>query len=152
MAHLEHGGVGKDLETYLEGADLTDGQRRRLRLLKDVEGWICERVEELCSTSSVEVTDVGVLVVAAEAQHLLFDAEIGPPAASVIVGHRHKVREFLLSALPPEPNGPDPYIDLVVPAPAQCIRILIVDGESLTVLSYGTFVTIRMHPSEIPEA
>jgi len=75
------------------------------------------------------------------------------PSVSVILGQRERLHAFLHSVLPPSEDAPfDPYMDLRDPAPARCVRVLIVDHESLTVMSYGTFVTLRLDISEMPEA
>lgn len=75
------------------------------------------------------------------------------PSVSVILGHRERLHAFLHSVLPPTDDAPfDPYMDLRDPAPARCVRVLIVDHESLTVMSYGTFVTLRLDVSQMPEA
>ncbi len=75
------------------------------------------------------------------------------PSVSVILGHRERLHAFLHSVLPPSDDAPfDPYMDLRDPAPARCVRVLIVDHESLTVMSYGTFVTLRLDVSQMPQA
>jgi len=71
----------------------------------------------------------------------------------VILGHRDKLHAFLHAMLPPVEDAPfDPYADLLEPATARCVRVLIVDHESLTVMSYGTFVTVSMDASRMPQA
>jgi hypothetical protein len=138
----------------IEGLDeaLTEGQRRRIALFKSLESGICSRVEQLCVTSSVEVTGVAVLVVSAEAYPLVFDADESP-GASVVLGHRERVYAFLKSALPPADDAPfDPYADLLEPAPSQCVRVLVVDDESLTIMCYGSFLTVRLDDDDIPKA
>jgi hypothetical protein len=135
-----------------DGEPLTEGQRRRIALFKNLESGICSRVEQLCVTSSVEVTDVAVLVVSPEAYPLVFDAAESP-GASVVLGHRERLYAFLRSALPPAEDAPfDPYADLLEPAPSQCVRVLVVDDESLTIMSYGTFLTVRVDEDDIPRA
>jgi hypothetical protein len=137
----------------LEAASLTDGQRRRIQLLKNVEPGVCARIEQICTSTTIEVTDVAVLVVAAEAHAIVFSDQEPCVGTSVVVGHREKVREFLNAVLPPgETVAIDPYEDLLSPAPHQCVRVLIIDAESLTVLSYGTFVTVRIQGSDVPDA
>jgi hypothetical protein len=144
--------VHESFEALLTEGSLTDGQRRRLGLFRTVESGVCTRVEQLCVTSGVEVTDVAVLVVAAEAHDLLFTAD-EPSGTCVLIGHRDKVYAYLRSVLPPADDAPfDPYEDLLEPAPPRCVRVLIVDRESLTVMSYGTFVTVRLGEADMPEA
>ena len=70
-----------DIEAFLQSEDLTEGQRRRLRVLQAVEQAVTARVEEMCSTTTVEVTDVAVLVVAPERNKLhAFLTDVLPPA------------------------------------------------------------------------
>ncbi|MCC6551932.1 MAG: hypothetical protein IT372_02775 [Polyangiaceae bacterium] len=152
---------GCSLEAYLEGPSLTEGQRRRLRLFQAVEGAICARIERICTEEAIDVTDVAVLVVAPEVRELFFgDAPAAGPRqardggpTSVVLGHRDRLHAFLHGALPPSEDAPfDPYADLTEPAPARCVRVLIVDHESLTVMSYGTFVTVSLDSSRMPRA
>lgn len=131
---------------------LTEGQRRRIGLFRSLESGICSRVEDMCGTSSLEVTDVAVLVVSQEAYPLVFDTSESP-GASVVLGHRERLYDFLRTALPSVDDAPfDPYSDLLEPAPARCVRVLVVDDESLTILSYGTFVTIVLDDDNVPQA
>ncbi len=134
------------LSASLDDPSLTPGQKRRIRLFAKVESTVCSRIEELCAKGGLEVTDVTVLVVDPSAHELVFGDQLceGP---SVLLGHRDRVYEFLAAALPKAPDAPfDPYVDLREPAPPQCVRVLVLDHESLTVLSYGTFVTVRVDP------
>ncbi len=141
-----------DIEAFLQSEDLTEGQRRRLRVLQAVEQAVTARVEEMCSTTTVEVTDVAVLVVAPEARALVFDGAV-EPGISVVVGERNKLHAFLTDVLPPAPDAAvDPYADLLSAAPPLCVRVLVLDEESLTVLSYGTFLTVRLGEGDVPEA
>jgi hypothetical protein len=140
------------LAAFLDEASLTEGQRRRISLFRSVEGSVCARVEQICVTSGIEVTDVAVLVVDKSAHELLFHDE-RPKGTCVVIGHRGEIRAFLRSVLPPVEGAPfDPYEDLLDPAPARCVRVMIVDHESLTVMSYGTFVTVRLDMDDMPEA
>ena len=167
---------GCGLEAYLEEPGLTEGQRRRLGLFHAVEGGICTRIERLCTEEAIEVTDVAVLVVAPDVHALFFtndaltndaltdgalaDGAPGQPTGggdvartSVILGHRDKLHAFLHTMLPPSDDAPfDPYADLLDPAPSRCVRVLIVDHDSLTVMSYGTFVTVSMDAARMPMA
>jgi hypothetical protein len=90
---------------------------------------------------------VAVLVIAPEARGIFFDGD-REPGVSVVIGHRRLVRDLLAAALPPAPGAPaDPYADLAEEAPPRCVRVLVIDDESLTVLSYGTFVTVAVDPN-----
>lgn len=143
---------GIDAGTPLGMEQLTEGQQRRVALFRSLENGICSRVEDMCATSTLEVSDVGVLVVSKEAYPLLFDTEESP-GASVVLGHRERLYEFLQTSLPSSSaTALDPYVDLLEPAPARCVRVLIIDGESLTILSYGTFITVRIGDGELPQA
>jgi hypothetical protein len=170
--------LGCSLEAYLQEPELTEGQRRRLRLFQTVEAGICARIERYCTENALEVTDLAVLVIAPEAQALFFDVaphavSVGAggeravrapparpgaggssaPAVSVILGHRERLHGFLHAVLPPCEDAPfDPYADLIEPSPSRCVRVLIVDHESLTVMSYGMFVTLRLDVSQMPQA
>lgn len=140
------------LNSFLAEALLTDGQRRRISLFRSVESAVCSRIEQMCVTSGIDVVDVAVLVVDVSAHELFFQDEEAV-GTCVLIGHRDKVRDFLRSALPPAEDAPfDPYEDLQSAAPARCVRVMIVDHESLTVMSYGTFVTVRLSASEMPQA
>lgn len=157
--------VGCSLEAYLQEPGLPEGQRRRLRLFQAVESGVCSRIERFCTENGLEVTDLAVLLVAPEA-HPLFEGTLevgdggsagarraGLPPISVILGHRERLRAFLCAVLPKAEDAAfDPYGDLLEPAPARCVRVLIVDDESLTVMSYGTFVTLRMDVAQMPQA
>ncbi|XXT22556.1 hypothetical protein WME94_13460 [Sorangium sp. So ce429] len=148
---------GCSLEAYLKEPGLTDGQRRRLRLFQTVEGAVSDRVEELCTCSAVDVTDAAILVVSPAARRLLFasaaSGSADPPGASIILGHRARLHEFLHAVLPPADEAPlDPYADLLAPSPPQCVRVLILDEDSLTILNYGTFVVVCLDRSEMPKA
>src|SRR5690242_9885270 len=127
-----------DLDAYLNDESLTEGQKRRLGLFKSVESGVCARVESLCETSGVDVIDVAILVIAPSAHDIFFgdDVERG---TNVVLGHRDKLYAFLNMTLPATPEAPfDPYADLLEPAPDRCVRVLVIDDESLTVMSYGT--------------
>jgi hypothetical protein len=140
------------LAAFLDEASLTDGQRRRLSLFRSLESGVSARIEHLCVTTGVEVTDVAVLVVDVSAHELFFHGQ-ERRGTCLVIGHRAEICAFLRSVLPPAEDAPfDPYEDLLEPAPALCVRVMIVDHESLTVMSYGTFVTVRLDASEMPEA
>jgi hypothetical protein len=146
---------GVSLAAYLNEPDLTDGQRSRLRVFQGVEEIVGDRVEQLCAQSGLDVTDAAVLVVCPGA-HRLFCPPIArgaAPGTSVILGHRERLHAFLHASLPPADETQfDPYVDLIEPSPPQCVRVLIVDERSLTVLSYGVFVTLRLDRGEVPSA
>ncbi|MFT3764896.1 MAG: hypothetical protein QM820_05170 [Minicystis sp.] len=132
------------IAAHLDDPSLTPGQRRRIKLFADVEATVCARIEELCVAGGLEVIDTAALVVAPTANDLVFGDDMGK-GTSVLLGHRLRLYEFLEAALPKAPDAPfDPYADLLVPSPARCVRVLVLDHESLTVMSYGTFVTVRM--------
>jgi hypothetical protein len=136
-----------DLRASLDDAALTPGQRKRIAVLQSVEAPVCARIEEMCGQGGLEVTDVAALMIAPESRGIFFEGDV-EPGVSVIFGHRRLVRDFLAAALPPAPDAPaDPYADLAEPAPARCVRVLVIDDESLTVLSYGTFVTVSIDPN-----
>lgn len=148
---------GCSLEAYLEEPGLTEGQRRRLRLFRTVEDAVSDRVEQLCTCSELDVTDAAILVVSPAARRLFFrSAAPGcaePPGASVLLGHRARLHAFLHAVLPPADEAPfDPYVDLLAPSPPQCVRVLIVDDDSLTVLNYGAFVVVSLDRGEMPTA
>ncbi|MDI1445851.1 hypothetical protein [Polyangium sp. 6x1] len=144
--------IPASLSNFLADASLTEGQRRRIALFRSVENAVCSRIEQICVTSGLDVVDVAVLVVDVSAHELFFQDD-EPVGTCVLIGHRDKVHAFLRSALPPAEDAPfDPYEDLRTAAPARCVRVMIVDQESLTVMSYGTFVTVRLDASEMPEA
>ncbi|WP_437679910.1 hypothetical protein [Sorangium sp. So ce131] len=152
---------GCGVEAYLDEPGLSDGQRRRLRLFHAVEEVVNDRVEQLCASSELEVTDVAVLVVSPAARRLFWrsgapgagGARAAAASASVLLGHRARLHDFLHAVLPPADEAPfDPYADLLAPSPPQCVRVLIVDEGSLTVLNYGAFVTVCLDRREMPEA
>lgn len=136
------------LEDLLVNESTTDGQRRRLRIFQEVERGVVSRVEQLCENSDIEVADVAVLVVAPSARKLIFDDASDAVATDVILGHRNKLHEFMTSVLPPKPDVDDPYGDLLASAPQACVRLLILDDEAITVLHYGSFVSIDVEPTE----
>jgi hypothetical protein len=143
----DDGTGSRGLQAWLEGEALTPGQRKRLSLFRRVEAPVCARVEEVCGPGGIEVTDVAVLVIAPEARELFFEEAAGW-GVTVVIGHRSRLHAFLKAVLPPTPDAPaDPYADLLQAAPPRCVRVLVVDDESLTVLSYGTFVTVVIDPS-----
>ncbi|XXX80037.1 hypothetical protein WMF30_14810 [Sorangium sp. So ce134] len=148
---------GCSLEAYLEEPGLTEGQRRRLRLFQTVEDAVSDRVEQLCTCSELDVTDAAILVVSPAARRLFFHSAVPggaePPGPSFILGHRSQLHAFLHAVLPPADEAPlDPYADLLAPSPPQCVRVLIVDEDSLTVLDYGAFVVVSLDRSEMPKA
>jgi hypothetical protein len=148
----QHGSTAEDLSTWLTDPSLTEGQRRRLRVFQDVEASVSSRIEQLCQGGDLDVVDVAVLVVAPTAQELFFDGELGE-GTSVILGHRSRIHAFLSQMLPAAPDAPfDPYADLLEPAPVRCVRVLVIDAESLTVMSYGTFVTVRIGAGDRAQA
>jgi hypothetical protein len=108
-----------------DAAEPTSGQRRRIDAFRSVEGSVRLQIEELCSGSgSVEVGDVAVLVVMPEAHPFLFGSVVAPDVTA-FVGHRRRVRDMLVAALPPVPGAPDPYVDLDEVAPPCCARVLV---------------------------
>jgi hypothetical protein len=136
------------LRGWLDDASLTPGQRKRIAIFQSVESEVCARIEEGCGGGELDVTDVAVLVIAPEAHGLFFDGRVGE-GVSVIIGHRGRLHAFLEATLPPAPDVEvNPYADLLEPAPSCCVRVMVIDDESLTVMSYGTFVTVRMSPGE----
>ncbi len=147
--HDGNGSRTGGLRAWLDDAALTPGQKKRLAVFGSVEGPVCARIEEICGNGSVEVVDVAVLVVAPEARQLFFDDDVVEKGVSVVIGHRSRVYSFLNAALPPAEDAPGyPYVDLLEAAPARCVRVMVVDDDSLTVMSYGTFVTVRMSPGK----
>ncbi len=142
----------RDLEAHLGDPALTSGQRRRLGIFKAVESSVSERIEAFCEETGAAVTDVAVLIIAPSAQGIFF----GPAeerGTAVILGERTRLHGFLTSVLPPVPGAPfDPYADLLEPAQDRCVRVLILDEESLTVLSYGSFITVELDPARIAQA
>lgn len=136
----------RDLETRLDDQALTSGQMRRLGIFRGVESGVSTRIETFCEETGAEVTDVAVLIIAPAAHGIFFGAERDRGTA-VILGDRVRLHAFLETVLPPVPGAPfDPYMDLLEPAPSRCVRVLIIDDESLTVLSYGSFVTVDLDP------
>lgn len=150
--HDESEQTASDLDAYLNDAALTEGQRRRLALFRVVEGGVCERIEALCEQSGIEVTDVAVLVIGPAAPEALWGIG-GDGVINVVLGDRTRVYGLLRSLLPP-PRGTalDPYGDLLARSPDGCVRVLIIDGDSLTVMSYGTFITVRLDPATMAVA
>jgi len=137
------------LRASLDDASLSEGQRKRVSIFQSVESEVCARIEEACGSGQMDVTDVAVLVIAPEAQGLFFEEGQAGEGVGVILGHRERLRAFLESALPPSPDAStDPYADLLEQAPACCVRVMVIDDESLTVMSYGTFVTVRVDPGD----
>jgi hypothetical protein len=140
------------IDSFLEDPSLTEGQRRRLRLFQQIEPSVVKRIEEICQSGDLEIPDVAVLVIAPSAEGLFFydadDSARSPsddPTVHVLVGSRGRVHGYLRAVLPPAPDAPfDPYADLLEPAPPRCVRVLVLDDESLTVMSYGCFLTVRM--------
>ena len=63
------------LRAWIDDAALTPGQRKRIAIFESVETPVCDRIEEICGTGGVDVTDVGVLVIAPAARGLFFDDE-----------------------------------------------------------------------------
>lgn len=141
-----------NLDVFLDDPSLTPGQKHRLSLFHRIEAVVCSRVEEMCATGDVDVTDIAVLVVDPSATELLFGDD-QPEGTTILMGHRCEVRAFLNSTLPAAEDAPfDPYDDLLEPSPMQSIRVLIMDASSLTVMSYGTFVTLNVDPEEMAQA
>jgi hypothetical protein len=135
-----------DREAHLDDQALTSGQLRRLGIFKGVESSVATRIEAFCEETGAEVTDVAVLIIAPTAQGIFFEAT-NDRGTAVILGDRVRLHGFLETVLPPVPGAPfDPYVDLLEPAPLRCVRVLIIDDESLTVLSYGSFITVNLDP------
>ena len=148
MNDHDDGHAISDLDAYIASGELSDGQKSRLRVFQGVESGVCTRVEQLCEKTGMEVTDVAVLVIAPQAHGLFFNEPQETPGTDVVLGHRTKLYGFLNAVLPPAADAPyDPYVDLQEAAPLRCVRVLIIDDDSITVLCYGTFVTVRMDPS-----
>ena len=142
-----------DFGTYLDSEALSQGQRRRLELFKRVEPNVCARIEELCQQGEVAVTDVAVLLMSPEARAALFPPDEDPPGITVVMGHREKLYAFLHATLPEaEELLSDPYEDLLKAAPPLCVRVLILDENSATVMSYGTFVTVELSRHDMAQA
>jgi hypothetical protein len=132
------------LSAQLDDPALSAGQRRRVRLFAEVESTVTARMGELWEAGGLEVVDTAALVVGPTAIDLLFGDAPGH-ATRVLLGHRRRIYDFLSSALPKAEHAPfDPYVDLLDPAPPRCVRVLVLDHETLTVLCYGTFVTVAM--------
>ena len=92
--------------------------------------------------------DVAVLVIGPTAPEVLFDPEAGRDRViNVVIGHRARMYAWLSGVLPPPEHEVDPYGDLLVEAPEQCVRVLIIDEGAITVMSYGSFITVRVDPS-----
>jgi len=145
MRDDERDGQAFDLDAYASDASLTEGQKRRLDLFRAVEGGVCSRIEAMCERTGLEVTDVAVLVIGKGAPEVLFRAG-GERVINVVMGHRARMYAWLSALLPPPEAEVDPYGDLLEPAPAQCVRVLIIDEGVITVMSYGSFITVRMDP------
>ena len=142
----------RNFEAQLEAATLTSGQRRRLSIFQLVESSVSARVEAFCEQTGAEVVDVGVLIIAPAASGVFF----GPgreQVTAVVLGNRQRLHAFLEEVLPPVDGAPfDPCADLLEPAPLRCVRVLIIDDESLTVLSYGSFITVELDPAVMASA
>jgi hypothetical protein len=135
----------RDLETSLGDQALTSGQRRRLGIFHAVETGVSTRIETFCEETGTEVVDVAVLIIAPAAHGVFFGAN-KERGTAVILGDRVRLHAFLETVLPKAPGAPfDPYADLLEPAPVRCVRVLIIDDESLTVLSYGSFITVELN-------
>lgn len=148
----ERDGKASDLDVCLDDASLTEGQKRRLELFRAVESGICSRIETLCERSGLEVTDVAVLVIGPSAPDVFFGGQ-RERVINVVMGHRSRIYALLIGLLPPLPEAPiDPYADLLEPSPDRCVRLLIIDEESITVLSYGSFITVRIDPGNLAVA
>jgi len=148
-----------DLEAELDGVPLTDGQIRRIRLLASVDAEVCDRIGQVCVDSAVDVTDVAVVVVAPGARRFVFDtSDTGDDRSttsesSIVAGTRQDIYAFLLAVLPPtQDSAGDPYADLLEPAPPGCARAIVADETSLTILSYGSFVVVKLDADGTPQA
>lgn len=142
----------RNFEAQLETAALTSGQRRRLGIFQLVENGVSARIETFCEETGAEVVDVGVLIIAPAANGVFFGPSTEQGTA-VILGDRQRLHAFLEEVLPPVEGAPfDPYADLLEPAPLRCVRVLIIDDESLTVLSYGSFITVALDPRAMASA
>ena len=81
------------------------------------------------------------------------DGKAAEPVATIVAAHRAELHDFLQAVLPAASDGTaDPYADLLEPAPDRCARVLVVDDGSLTILSYGAFVLVRMDAEAMPHA
>ncbi len=148
--HDDDGGASRagSRQTLLDDPALTPGQQRRIAIFQSVEALVCARIEDLCGAAEIDLQDVAVLVIAPEARSLFFGDDAGE-GVSVVVGHRSRLHDFLRAALPVAEDAPvDPYGDLSDPAPPRCVRLMVVDDQSLTVMSYGTFITVRIAPGK----
>lgn len=141
-----HNQDSREHEADLGDRSLTTGQQRRLDIFKSVEGSVSLRIESFCEETGAEVVDVAVLIIA-PAAHGVFFGGAKERGTAVILGDRARLHAFLEEVLPPVPGAPfDPYVDLLEAAPPRCVRVLIIDDESLTVLSYGSFITVDLDP------
>ena len=142
----------RNFEAQLDAEALTSGQRRRLGIFQVVENRVSERIEAFCEETGAEVVDVAVLIIAPAANAVFFGSATEPGTA-VILGDRLRLHAFLGEVLPRAPDVLfDPYADLLEPAPLRCVRVLIIDDESLTVLSYGSFITVELDPRAMASA
>lgn len=137
----------QDREESLGDRSLTAGQLRRLGIFHSVATGVSTRIESFCEETGAEVIDVAALIIAPTARGVFFGAA-SERGIAVILGDRVRLHAFLEMVLPPAPGAPfDPYADLLEPAPPRCVRVLIIDDESLTVLSYGSFITVHLDAS-----
>jgi len=143
--------AARPLAAALADVTLTEGQRRRVRLFQAVEPAVAERIERAYLLTSMDVTDVAVLIVSPDAQSVLFGEEV-TDELTVVIGHRTKLYTFLSSLLWRAGDEADPYVDLLTPAPPRCVRVLVVDRNAVTVLSYGSFVALPLDPETMPQA
>jgi hypothetical protein len=143
--------AAQPVASALTDVTLTEGQRRRVRLFQAVEPAVASRIERACLVTGMEVTDVAVLVVSPDAHGMLF-GEDAREGITVVIGHRTKLYTFLSSLLNTPGDGVDPYVDLLSAAPPRCVRVLVVDRQALTVISYGSFVAIPLDPETMPQA
>jgi len=142
---------GEAYELDARGGDpsLPLGQKRRLDLFRAVESGVSSRIEAVCERTGMEVRDVAVLVLGPSAPEALFDPEAGPDRViNVLIGHRARMYAWLAGVLPPPEHDVDPYADLLEQAPEQCVRVLIIDEGAITVMSYGSFITVRVEPGK----
>ena len=144
--------AARPIAAALADVTLTDGQRQRVRLFQAVEPAVADRIERACLLTATDVTDVAVLVVSPDAQSTLFREEEVTEELTVIIGHRTKLYTFLSSFLWRAGDGVDPYLDLLTPAPPRCVRVLVVDRNAVTVLSYRSFVAVPLDPDTMPQA
>ena len=141
-----------DFEAQLDAEALTSGQRRRLGIFQIVENRVSARIEAFCEEAGAEVIDVAVLIIAPAANAVFFGSATEPGTA-VILGDRLRLHAFLGEVLPRAADMSfDPYADLLEPAPPWCVRVLIIDDESLTVVSYGGFITVVLDPGAMAMA